>query len=387
MSQKMRVVHLLSTYNEKENIGPMIEYLEKLAKDMSQYEFIILVVDSHSPDGTGEIVKKMAKTRKNLHLLETPRGLGISLIQGYKYAIDTLKADIVIPNDADFQWDPGLIPMMLAKIEEGYDVVVPSRHVAGGKDNFTPFRKVTHFVSNTLFNYYWGGIREVKDLAGNFKAIRVKDVLDKVPLEKLNVRGFVIQSTMIYELSKTKAKFIEIPAIYGDRRAGKAKVGFNTQFIKDIFETIKNTTRIRMERSKRFLKFAIVGFVGYIINASGLELFYRLNVPVGIAAALAAEASIISNFTWNNLWTFAEKKATKPLQVMIKFFQFNLTSLGAILIQGVVVGILAHFFGEAWRQLYLVIAIGFFVIPYNYTMYNVFVWKTWKVPFLAKLQR
>lgn len=383
----MRVVHLLSTYNEKENIGPMIEYLEEQAKKLPKYEIVILVVDSHSPDGTGEIVKKMAKTRENVHLLETPRGLGISLIKGYKYAMEKLKADIVIPNDVDFQWHPKYIPQMLERLEEGYGVVVPSRHAPGGKDNFSAFRKLTHFVSNTLINYWWGGIREVKDLAGNFKAIRVKGVLEKVNFDKLDVKGFVIQSTMIYELSKTGVRFCEIPVVYGERRAGETKVSFNLQFVKDALETLINATKIRIERSKRFFKFATVGFIGYIINAGGLEIFYRLGMPVGFAAALAAEFSIISNYTLNNFWTFAEKRFTKPLEFFWKLFQFNFTSLGAIVIQAVVVGGLAYLFGDAWRQIYLVIAIGFFIIPYNYTIYNVFIWKTWKVPFLSKLQK
>lgn len=383
----MRVIHLLSTYNEKENIGPMIEYLEKQAEKLPRFEIVILVVDSHSPDGTGKIVQEMAKTRDNLFLLETPRGLGISLIKGYQYAMEKLGADIVIPNDCDFQWHPKYIPAMLEKIKEGFDVVVPSRHVPGGKDNFSGFRKLTHFISNTLINYWWGGIREVKDLAGNFKAIRVKGVLEKVNLDKLNIKGFVIQPTMIYELSKTGARFCEIPVVYGERRAGETKIGLNLQFIKDVLETVIHATKIRVERSQRFFKFATVGFIGYIINATGLEIFYRLGVPVGFAAALAAEFSIISNYTLNNFWTFAEKKFTQPLKFFWKLLQFNFTSLGAIVIQGVVVGGLAYFFGDAWRQIYLVIAIGFFVIPYNYTMYNLFIWKTWKIPFLSRLQK
>ncbi|PJE67239.1 hypothetical protein COU95_03525 [Candidatus Shapirobacteria bacterium CG10_big_fil_rev_8_21_14_0_10_40_9] len=383
----MRVVNLISTYCEKEIIGEMIEYLDELAKKLPKYEFLTLVVDSHSPDGTGKIVEKMAKTRKNLFLLETPRGLGISLIQGYKYAMEKLKADIVIPNDADFQWHPKYIPQMLEKIEEGYDVVVPSRHVPGGRDNFNWFRKLSHFISNTLVNYYWGGIREVKDLAGNFKTIRVKGVLEKVNFEKLDVKGFVIQSTMIYELSKTGAKFCEIPAVYGARQVGKTKFGFNLQSIRDIFETIINATRIRIERSQRFLKFAIVGFIGYVINASGLEIFYRLGLAPGPAAALGAEFAIISNFTLNNLWTFAEKRISGLGKILWKFVQFNLTSLGAVLIQGVVVGGLAYLFGDAWRQIYLVIAIGFFIIPYNYAMYNLFIWKTWRLPDIRKWVR
>jgi len=376
----MRVVNIISTYCEKENIGRMIDYLDNLAKELPKYEFINLVVDSHSPDGTGDVVKEMAKTRKNLFLLETPRGLGISLIQGYKYAMKELKADVVIPNDADFQWHPKYIPQMLEKIEEGYDVVVPSRHVPGGRDNFNWFRKLTHFVSNDLINYYWGGIREVKDLAGNFKAIRVKGVLEKVNFDRLNVKGFVIQATMIYELSKTGAKFCEIPAVFEARQFGETKFGLNLQSLRDIFETVINATKIRLERSQRFFKFAVVGFIGYTLNALGLEIFYRLGLPPGLAAALGAEIAIISNFTLNNLWTFAEKRIAGGGKIIWKFFQFNLTSFGAVLIQGVVVGLLAYLFGDQWRQVYLIIAIGFFVIPYNYSMYNLFIWKTWKLP-------
>ncbi|HUW22073.1 MAG TPA: glycosyltransferase [Candidatus Bathyarchaeia archaeon] len=371
----MRVVNLLATYNEKDNVGLMIEVLDKIAKKLPQYDFSTLVVDSHSPDGTAAIVKNLAKDRKDLFCLEAPRGLGVSLIQGYQYAMKALKADVVIPNDADFQWDPDYIPDLLAKIEKGYDVAVPSRHVPGGRDNFSPFRKLTHWVSNTLLAYYWAGIHEVKDHNGNMKAIRVKKILDQVDLKKLNVKGFVIQMTMIYELSKAGAKFCEIPAIYKDRRAGQAKVGFNLQFIKDILEYIKQATKIRIERSQRFVKFGVVGFIGYLVNASGLELFYRLGLSPGIAAAFGAELAIISNFTLNNLWTFSKEKISGPGKLVAKFLQFNFTSLGAVLIQGAVVGGLAYFFGEQWRQFYLVAAIGFFVLPYNYLMYTRVIWR------------
>jgi len=383
----MKVVNMLATYNEKDNIEPMVETLEKIAQKNKKYDFVTLVVDSHSPDGTGEIVKDLAKRKKNLFLLETPRGLGISLIQGFQYAISKLKADIVIPNDCDFQWDPEMIPGLLKKIEQGYDVVVPSRHAKGGRDNFNAFRKLTHFISNTLVNYYWGGIREVHDLAGNFKAIRVKNILDKVALDRLNVRGYVIQSTMIYELSKTQAKFIEIPAIYGDRRAGQAKVGFNTQFIKDIFETVKNATRIRFERSPgllKFLKFGIVGGIGFVINFVGFRLLKIVfkNLPLDIslintfANALAAEVAIISNFTWNNLWTFSEEKIRSVGKILGKFVQFNLSSvMTGIIIPSTIIGVLTKLFGDQYSSIYFVVAIFGITIPLNWIIYNKVIWK------------
>ncbi len=383
----MKVVNMIATFNEKDNVGPMVETLEEIAKKCPKDEFINVFVDSHSPDGTGEVVKEIGKKNKNVLLLETPRGLGISLIQGYKYCVEELKADVVIPNDCDFQWDPKLIPQMLEKIRDGYDVVVPSRHTKGAKDAFTGFRKLTHFVSNDLLNGYWAGIHEVKDKAGNFKAIRVKNILDKVNLDKLNVRGFVIQSTMIYELSKTGAKFIEIPAVFGERRAGESKVGFSMQFIKDIIETFKNSTRIRFERSPKllkFIKFGIVGGFGFVINFIGLKVFSGLykNFPweIGVinflANATASELSIISNFTWNNVWTFAKEKITSVNQLTGKFIAFNLSSIvGGILVPSGIIGIGTQVFGDQYKSLFLVIAVFGFTVPYNWFIYNKLIWK------------
>ncbi|MFC1727713.1 glycosyltransferase [Patescibacteria group bacterium] len=377
-AKKIRVVHMLATYNEKDNIGPMIEYLEKMAKGLPRYEFVILVADSKSPDGTGEVVKKMAKTRKNLHFIETPRGLGISLIKAYQYSVKQLKADIVIPNDADFQWDPKLIPQLLKKLEEGYDVAVPSRHIKGGRSNFNAFRKLTHFVSNDLVNYYWGGIREVKDLAGNFKAIRVKGVLDKVELEKLNVKGFVIQSTMIYELSKTGAKFCEIPAIYGERRSGEAKVGFNLQFVKDVFETVLNATKIRMERSQEFVKVCVVGFIGAVVQYSIFN-FLRLSLEPAVANTVAVGAAIISNFTLNNVWTFKESKIAffDFKKLLPKFMIFIMISFGSLLIQFLVMKVGVALLGRGFIIENGLVAVGILIgLIWNFTMYKKLIWKT-----------
>jgi dolichol-phosphate mannosyltransferase len=384
----MRVVNIIPTYNEGKNIGLMLKTLAKIAKENKKYDFLHLVVDANSKDKTQQVVKDWMKKNKKVFLLTGPkRGLGHDLIRGYRYAMKELKAEVVIPNDADFQWDPKHIPDLLKKIDEGYDVVVASRHAEGGgaTEKWSWFRKLNHWLANDFFAGIVAGVREVKDHTGCFKAIRVRGHLDQVKLGELNVKGFVIQNDILYYLSKTGAKFAEVPVKFKERKKGVSKVGFNKQYVKDIFEWIKACILIRLDRSRRFFRFAIVGFIGYLVNALGLEIFYRLGLPPGPSAALGAEMAIISNFTLNNLWTFAEKKITGLGKIIWKFFQFNLTSLGAVLIQGVIVGLLASFFGDQWRQVYLVIAIGFFVIPYNYTMYNVFIWKTWKVPFLSKL--
>ena len=90
----------------------------------------------------------------------------------------------------------------------------------------------------------------------------------------------------------------------------------------------------------------------------------------------------------NNFWTFGHHKITNPWKVLVKFPQFNLVSFGSLLIISTVVWLGTHFFGNTTlvRQASLIFAIVFFVIPYSYSMYNIFIWKRWHISFLSKLQ-
>src|SRR3989338_5550671 len=110
----MKIAHIIPTFNEKDNIGLMIEAILKIAKKYPRWENEIIVVDDHSPDGTKEVVKLIQKKYKNIHLLlKKKEGLGRALIIGYQYAVKNIKADVVIPNDADFQWNPDDYPKLL----------------------------------------------------------------------------------------------------------------------------------------------------------------------------------------------------------------------------------------------------------------------------------
>src|SRR3989338_1286603 len=262
----MKIVHIIPTFNEKENIERMVTVLTEVAKKTPQDIHEILFVDDYSPDGSGELVKKLQKKNSKVHLIEKKKeGLGKALIMGYDYAIRKLHADIVIPNDADFQWDPEDIPSLIKKLNEGYDVVVASRHVAGGKVvGWNWFRNLNHQLSNSLLAWWVAGVKEVHDHAGNFKAIRVKGILDKISLHKMQNAGFSFQLHILYELSKTGAKFTEVPVIFHERRFGKSKIGFNRYYVRDVFEYIKSSISIRYDRSASFFKYCMVGGTGFL---------------------------------------------------------------------------------------------------------------------------
>ncbi len=384
----MKVVNIIPTYNEKENIGLMLEALVEIAKTAPKYEFMTLVVDDDSPDGTSEIVKKHMKKDKSVRLITGPKkGLGYALIRGYQYAMEEMGADVIIPNDCDFSFEPKRIPDLLKKIDEGHDVVVASRHVGkGGTEGWGLFRKLNHWVSNVFFATYVAGIKEVKDHNGNFKAIRIKGVLDKVPLAKLlqgeKVKGFGFQAYILYELSKHTKKFYEVPVVFKFRVRGETKIGkkYLKSYLRDIFEYMKLSVIIRLERSQRFLKFAVVGSTGLVIQTT---VYYLLGfvfnlVRPSVATIIGGQLAIISNYVLNNLWTFKERKITELGRLLVKFLQFWLTSNFAVLvIQGGTVRIGELLVSPENPLIHLFFFFGLVLtVIWNYTIYNKYIWRT-----------
>ncbi|MBI3396987.1 glycosyltransferase [Candidatus Woesebacteria bacterium] len=251
----MRVVTVIPTYNEKENILKMLQIMSGISRRQRNDEYITLVVDDNSPDGTGQIVEDFIKTHKNIFLLSgKKKGLGKAMIRGIKFAVNELKADVVVSNEADFAFDPKKVPFMITKIKQGWDVIVGSRHVGNGKTaGWTLNRKLNHWIANKFFATWVAGVREVNDHNGAFRAIRVKNVLDIINLENLNVSGFGFFNYFLFKLSLVTDKFYEFPVVYKFRTKGESKVSFNSKYlftyIKDVLEYIKLSFKIRLEKA------------------------------------------------------------------------------------------------------------------------------------------
>lgn len=402
------IVVIVPTYNERENIGGLIDILvgEEFPK-VKNHKMYLLVVDDTSPDGTGRIVREKMKEYKNIHLLTgKKRGLGNAYIRGMKHAMDKLSADVVIEMDADFQHDPREVKKMVAAIDEGYDYVIGSRYIKGGSipSEWEWYRKFLSIYGN-LFIRLALFLFKVHDVTTGFRATRVKGFFDRIKLDSLMSKtGYAFKVHLLYETVKLGAKVKEIPIQFAPRKKEVSK--FKQ---KETVDTLVVVARLFMR--SRFFKFGLVGGLGFLINAFSLEFFRMLPVsqslaatfssferagyglgllaqPSAWAAALAAEVAIISNYTFNNFWTFGEKKIVKPIRFLWKFSHFNITSVGAIIIQFVVIGTAVFLFGDTRivRQIALIAAVVFLIVPYNYTMYNIFIWKTWRVPGLRWLQ-
>ena len=117
---------IIPTYNEADNVAELIERIERSLNGRS---FEIIVVDDNSPDGTAKIVEGFGKD--HIKVLKRPKKLGLAsaILDGMKVA----DGNIIAVMDADLQHPPELLPELLKKVEDGYDIAIASRYVDGGK--------------------------------------------------------------------------------------------------------------------------------------------------------------------------------------------------------------------------------------------------------------
>ena len=380
-----KVVIVMPAYNEAENMGPMItELFEEVFPKITGVEMNLLVVDDFSPDKTGEIVKSFQSKYKNLYLIQKQReGLGWAYVKGFRYAVEKLHADAVMEMDADFQHPPKFVIPMVEAYLNGADYVIGSRYIKGGSvpKNWETFRKLVSYFGNMFIRLVLLSPK-VHDLTTGFRLTKVKGVLDQIDLEHLMELGrFSHKVDLFYQSVKHAKKVVEVPLAFASRTKEKSK--FNT---KETISTFRVAIILGIKDKIRFIKFGIVGFTGFLVNSLGLEALKRFGLSTYFSTLLATEAAIISNFIFNNIWTFKDKTITKVGDIVPQFLKFNLSSLFAVVVQPLIVTGATRIFSDSSvvRLFALVFALVVVVIPYNYAVYNIFIWKTWKLPWKKK---
>jgi dolichol-phosphate mannosyltransferase len=321
----VKIVIIIPTYNESENIEPLIKFLQHVFIGIA-HEMHVLVVDDNSPDGTGEIVERLRQKYSNVHLLSDEKaGLGAAYIRGMTFALTNLSADAVMEMDADFSHKPEDVPRLVEELEKGYDFVIGSRYVKGGSipDNWGFIRRMNSRWGN-IFARYVGGLSGVRDCTAGFRGIR-SSLLSKIDLRGLNVRGYAFQMALLHRAVCESAKVAEVPVDFIDRTRGETKLG-----LKDIMEFMLHAWWIRFETSKTFLRFGIVGASGVLVNLGLFTLLLKAGIDKFLASPIAIEVSIISNFFLNNYWTFSTR--TNQQSIRLKGLKFNIVSVLALLI-------------------------------------------------------
>ncbi len=226
-----QVIHpttvVLPTYNEAENLPPMIDALLALPVNLQ-----ILVVDDNSPDGTGELAEQLAAQHRGkvavMHRTEKA-GLGPAYLAGFRQAID-LGAEYIVQMDADFSHQPRYIPDLIAKLEDGYDLVIGSRFAPGGgvDQSWSRYRKLLSWFANGVYVRILLGI-PVSDATGGYRIWR-RETLVGIGMDRIRSNGYVFQVEMAYVTYRLGFRIAEIPIYFPDRERGKSKMGSRIVF-------------------------------------------------------------------------------------------------------------------------------------------------------------
>jgi dolichol-phosphate mannosyltransferase len=209
----------LPTYNELENLEPMLRALAGVLREGDR----VLVVDDASPDGTGELADRLAAELPFVSVLHraSKQGLGPAYIAGFRRALAE-GAELVLEMDCDFSHDPAAVPSLIAAAENGADLVLGSRYIAGGSiPNWGAARRFVSLGGNLYAQIVLGS--RLRDLTGGFKCFRAR-VLETIDLDAIGAKGYAFQIETTYRVVRKGFRVVEVPISFSDREHGRSKM-------------------------------------------------------------------------------------------------------------------------------------------------------------------
>lgn len=356
---------VIPTFNEKDNI-------EKIAKAIlaEKIEADILVVDDTSPDGTGEIVKKLAAQDKRVNLLVRPekQGLGKAYLAGFKWGMERRYTKFV-SMDADFSHPVEALSRLISLCNEK-TVAIGSRYVKGGKIlGWEPSRYINSWGANFVTRMLLG-IR-AKDATAGFKCYPV-EFFRKIDFAKVQAGGYAFQVEMLLLAQENNFKLAETPIVFKDRTVGESKIsGELSKSAKLVFKLFSQKKSVR-----QFVKFAIVGGVNTIIDWA---VYYPLKIFFGgifsvlsvqyikqLAKACSFVVSALSSYYMNRSWTFR----SDDKKVLAEAGRFMLVAIGGLLINSVIFYLVTATLG--WLDIF-----GLIIATAGATLWNFFINRNW----------
>ncbi len=295
----MKLTVVSPTYNEAENVAILISQIHEA---LAAVEHEIVVVDDDSPDYTWKRVEAIALRDPQVRLVRrmTNRGLTPSVLEGFSVA----RGEYVACIDADLQHDPKTLPIMLAEMEDGADMVVGGRYSAGsGTTNWSKARRAQSSIATKLCQVVLGaGLRD--PLSGYFM-LRRSDFA--VVRSQVAGNGFKVLLEIAAKMKPKKV--VEVPITFKPRMHGESKL--STRVVLQYMEQLYSLSKPGHYLSVRFTKFAIVGTTGMIVNLVALAaIIHALSIKDWRASLMASLLATVSNYLLNNSWTFRERSRT-----------------------------------------------------------------------------
>jgi dolichol-phosphate mannosyltransferase len=214
----MSALVIVPTYNERENIEPLVVAALEQGADLS-----VLVVDDGSPDGTGQVVDGLKPGwpgRLDVLHRSGKMGLGTAYVAGFKWAL-ARGYDYIFEMDADFSHDPAMLPKLLAAAR-GADLVLGSRNIPGGGTPDWSFLRRVISRGGSLYARLILGL-PVHDLTGGFKCFP-RRTLEAIDLDGVRSEGYAFQIELTYRVHQLGGRIVEVPIVFMNRRVGRSKM-------------------------------------------------------------------------------------------------------------------------------------------------------------------
>lgn len=317
---------VIPVFNEKDNIRELIRRIEST---LINREYEIIFMDD-STDDTPQVIAGLAAGKKGIRLIhrDHARGLASAVVEGFGQA----RGDILAVMDGDLQHPPELLKKMLVEIEQGADIVVPSRFIQGGSDGgLNPLRKLASATARYGGKFLLHSLRPISDPTGGIFMLRKEVLRDK----RLDPVGWKILMEIL--VLGNYHVLTEIPYRFDLRNAGQSKFSFKVQ-LQYLYHLLKLLKRSPSDR--RFYVFCLIGGSGVLVD---MLVFAWLNscypvLNVNGRAVVSALAAMTSNFALNNFFTWGDQlpRRSRWNIVFSRFGKYLIASSLGILVKSLI---------------------------------------------------
>jgi len=373
---------IIPTYNESGNVAKIVSQLANLLDGFIFEDYELIVVDDDSPDLTWQVAQALTDDYPQLKVMrrQDERGLSSAVIRGWQAAQGKILGVI----DADLQHPPEVLLKLLQATIDGADLSVASRHdEGGGVSDWSIIRRFLSRGAQVLGLIVCPAVvgRVTDPMSGYFMVRR-----SAISGPHMNPVGYKILLEVIGR--GDIGDIAEVGYVFQERESGESKVTWK-QYVEYLGHLARLRSRGRIGRlrqkfpTRRFIRYAIVGFSGVFVDQAILYfLFSQIGLGLTTSKIIAAEVAIISNFLWNDSWTFADMvgNQTDASSRFKRLLKFNTICFLGLVIHVLLLNVFFNIvFSQSRPYLANLIAIGLVAI-WNFWLNLKLNWRTAAIP-------
>jgi dolichol-phosphate mannosyltransferase len=312
----MIVSIIIPTYNEMDNLQTIADRIRASFGNGSLEDYDIWFIDD-SQDATPQVLEQLSKKHLNVQYVhrEAERGLATAVVEGIRRS----RGEYVVVMDADLQHPPEMLPVILQRLQEGMDIVIPSRFVDGGADGgLNLIRKFISWTARVIGQISIRRLRNISDCTGGYFGF-CRSVVTDVALDPI---GWKILMEILVKGRYTTVH--EVPYNFVARRVGESKMSIQEQwnYLRHIARLVRNSPEDR-----RFYLFSFVGALGVVVNILALGLLLHAVHFHPLASSIVASCiAMLHNFIWNDRMTWKGHANPVLWRRVFQFPQFVLVS-------------------------------------------------------------